>query len=162
MWEGAADELSARQYVADPVGGAAGAEAGQGGKERERGDDSAQHRGGGGEAGCVAAACDEQKCGPDHVREAWRAAVLERPFAKVWLKQFEVEQAGEAVASAEEEADRQLQSEHCQKPPRAGRDGQQSDRADDSLVCARCTRVDHVRVPVRVGGTLIALHKVKY
>jgi hypothetical protein len=74
----------------------------------------------------------------------------------------EVEQAGEAIASAEEEADRQLQPEECQQPPGAGGDAEQRDRTDDSLVCAWCTRVDHVCVPVGVGGTFGALHKVRY
>ena len=33
---------------------------------------------------------------PDHVREAWRAAVLERPFAEPRLQHLVVEDAGEA------------------------------------------------------------------
>ena len=87
----------------------------------------------------------------DHVREPRRARVLETALAEARLDELEVEEAGEAVATPEEQSDRELEREQRQQPPRAHGDGDEREHADDELVGSRRALVDQLRVAVRVG-----------
>src|SRR6185503_20389776 len=88
----------------------------------------------------------------DRVRETWRTAVLDRPFAEARLEHVEEEEARKAPASTETQSDRELQGEEPEDRPPASEERHQRQDADDRLIRARRARVDHVGVLPWIGG----------
>jgi hypothetical protein len=99
----------------------------------------------------VEARCGAEHHGADHVGEARRARVFDRPLADQGLYQLEVGEAREAPASAECEADRELRRQEREQRPPAGEERGERQRPDHGLVEARRPRVDDVEVAVGVG-----------
>src|SRR3989449_3744555 len=87
----------------------------------------------------------------DDIREAGRAAVLDRAFADSRLNDFEVQEAGHAVAASEDQTDRELAGEHAEDRPPPGEDREKRETPDDGLVRSRGACVDDIGVAIGIG-----------
>ena len=143
-----ADPAQAR---ADAVELAAGAQARGGGEQGEAGHQQSERPAECRQPGRVRDGRRAEDDDADHVREARRPGVLDRPLAEARLHELEVGEAREAVPPAEGEADRELEREDGQEGPPARDHGHQSEQPDRRLVEARPARVDDVEVAVRIG-----------
>ena len=126
----AGDERPAGEPAAELVRLAAGAEAGDRGEQRERGDEQAERDPERREPGGVGERGRGEHGEADHVRDARRARVLERPLAEARLDQLEVGEARQAPAAAEREPERELEREQREQPPPAGRDRDDREHPD--------------------------------
>ena len=114
----------AAQAGAEPVDLAAGAEAGDGGEQRQEGHQPAERHANASPADRVRHRGGGQDAEPDQVREARRPGVLDRSLTDPRLDPLEVREARQAVAPPEAEADRQLGGQQGEDHPPAGQDGQ--------------------------------------
>src|SRR6267142_3509916 len=86
----------------------------------------------------------------DHVREARRAAVLDRTFTETRLDHAEVQEARQAVLAPEPQPKGKLRGEQSEDRPPAGEERDERQGPDDRLIRARRARIDDVGVAPRV------------
>jgi signal transduction histidine kinase len=150
----------AAQAGGDLVHLAAGAQAGGGREQRERGHQQPERATEQSESGEVGRRGRAQHDHADLVREARRARILQRALAEAGLDQLEVGDACEAEAPSQREADGELECNQRQQPPLAGDDADQRQHADHRLVCTRRAAVDHVEIGVGVSCAVRAIHSL--
>ena len=149
--------------MSELVGLAPGAESRRRGQQRERGNENAETGAERIEPGEIRDERRREEDRADHVRESGRPRVLERPLTDQRLHEFEIREAGQAVAPPERQPDDELQSQQTEEPGQPGDDRDERERSDDDLVEARRARVDHVEIAVRISEShSLSLHFGKY
>ena len=134
---------------------ASNAEAGGGGQQRQSSDQNPERPTQSFETDGMGDRGSAENGQPDHVGEARRTGILDRPLPEARLDQLEVGESGKAIAATKSQADKQLDGKDRQERPPVDEVRHHCQRTDGRLVDPRCSYVDDIGVPIGIRGSLV-------